>query len=103
VLLANAAALLATHAFQITDTMVATACGTAPSLNLASLDAYNAHHHCKMTAETCYLMMLAVLTSAGGGYAIRVRQRRKAQRDEIRDAHLNAEMARIRADLERRA
>jgi hypothetical protein len=101
-LIALAALSLISHVLGITDALVAANCGAAPSRNYAVIDTYIAFLHCQRTVEQSYWNVISVLAGCIVGYGARAWLRREAKQDAQRDKQLNDEMARIRADAERR-
>lgn len=101
-LVALAALSLLSHVFGVTDALVAASCGAAPPRNYAVIDAYIAFLDCQRTVEQRYWNVVAVLAGCLVGYGARAWLRREAKQDAQRDEQLEDEIARIRADAERR-
>ncbi|MBY0565515.1 MAG: hypothetical protein K2P58_15205 [Hyphomonadaceae bacterium] len=101
-LIALAALSLISHGFGFPDALVAANCGAAPSRNYAVIDAYVAFLDCKRTVEQRYWNVVSVLAGCLVGYGALAWLRREAKQDAQRDKQLDDEMARIRADAERR-
>jgi hypothetical protein len=101
-LLALAAVSLISHFFGATDALVAANCGAAPSRNYALFDTYIAFLDCQRTIEQGYWSMVAILTGCATGYGARAWLRREVKQDAERDKLLDVEIARIRANSERR-
>lgn len=101
-LIALAALSLISHVFGVTDALVAANCGAAPSRNCAVIDAYIAFLDCQRTVEQRYWNVVAVLGGCLIGYGARAWLRREAKQDAQREKQLDDEIARIRAEAERR-
>ncbi len=101
-LFALAAVSLISHFFGVTDALVAANCGAAPSRNYTAIDVYIAFLDCQRTVEQRYGNVVTVLAFCAVGCGVRAWLRGEAKQDARTDKQLDDEIARIRADAERR-
>jgi len=101
-LLAFAAVAMISHSFGITDVLVSTNCGAAPSRGYDHVEAYIAYLDCQRTVENRYWGLTSGLTGCAVGLGVRTWLRREAKREAQRDKQLDEEMTRIRVDTEGR-
>ena len=101
-LVALAAFALLSHILRLPDLLVAHFCGAAPGLTAVSNDEYIRFLHCQSATENRYWTIVNMAVGVSVGYATRSWLRREARRDTAKERELDAELARIRANIKHR-